>query len=340
MSRKSLHLNPAIQSLLPRAVQLNICSSACPLYVAPLPNTDSIVYDPFHAGDPVPEQMLACTGPDPIPGVYVATNLHSVLHPPVALPMSETRPSAGLYTFVPTGCTFQHDGLRFRNHGSCLEMKERVLFIGDSHARAAYDALLHRLGGNDTVVQVSEKIQTKSGDLNNLHMVRIKPLTSVVVDTETRPTGFHLVRSSPDVREARRQLLTSLAVPPGTRSPQTKSIATSCEMLPPLFSPRARIRQHGTAKRRRPPRSRPNSRRSSRRGPRSAPSAFHQALQRRNLYTSTRPLLRTRSGITDSTAGRTRASSTGTRSPIDLHVAAGGASSIPSHTRRRLRLTR
>ncbi|KAL8279632.1 hypothetical protein RQP46_007945 [Phenoliferia psychrophenolica] len=198
-ANQSDHINPTINYFLPRPLQLNLCESTCSPYQTPLLSAEPYVFDFRHPRQPITEAkaMPACTGADPIPGAYVASSLPSILYPPVRLPMTESRPTAGLYDFVPTGCTFQHDGLRFRNHDSCFEKKGGILFIGDSHARAAYDALLHRLSGNDTVVQFSQKIPTKSAELGNLHLEflwdpfltstvdceAMKHLTSVVVST-------------------------------------------------------------------------------------------------------------------------------------------------------------
>ena len=174
-ANQSDHLNPTINHFLRRPLQLNLCDSTCLPYVSPLLSADPYVFDTRHPHQLTTQAkvMPACTGADPIPGSYVASSLPSILFPPVSLPMTESRPTAGLYDFVPTDCSFQHDVLRFRNHNSCLEKKEGILFIGDSHARAAYDALLHRLSGDDTVVQLSEKIPAKSADLGNLHLVRL-----------------------------------------------------------------------------------------------------------------------------------------------------------------------
>lgn len=169
------HIHPDVVFLLPQPLQLNLCGSHCPSYVPKILNRPSYVFDPSIPAlskltKPLPPPV--CTGSDPIPGAYVASTIFSVLYPPVPLPQTKTRPSAGLYDFVQSECTFQHDGLRFRNHDSCLEEKKGVLFIGDSHARAMYDALLHRISGNDTVVQLSAKVPTKAHTLGKLHLVR------------------------------------------------------------------------------------------------------------------------------------------------------------------------
>ncbi|KAM0753234.1 hypothetical protein T439DRAFT_193249 [Meredithblackwellia eburnea MCA 4105] len=166
------HLNPANLYLTVPPLQLNLCGTKCAPYQPPLLSHHASVFDPslpdVSANPPSP--LPACTGPDPIKGSYVASSLPSILYPPVPLPMSPTRPSAGLFDFVPEGCTFQHDGMRFKDHTSCMEKPEQVLFIGDSHTRAMYDALVHRLEGNDSVVQLSQKIPSKTRQIGNLYL--------------------------------------------------------------------------------------------------------------------------------------------------------------------------
>lgn len=131
------HLDLAAITLLPRPLELNLCSRSCLTYTTPILSSKSYVFDPLHLIPPrstTPPQ--SCTGPEPIPGAYVATALPSVLYPPVPLPFASGSLTAGLYDFVPSGCTYQHDGLRFRNHSSCTEKRQAVYFTGDSHARS------------------------------------------------------------------------------------------------------------------------------------------------------------------------------------------------------------
>ncbi|BGP40850.1 hypothetical protein JCM10450v2_004854 [Rhodotorula kratochvilovae] len=84
--------------------------------------------------------------------------------------MAKDRATAGFHTFVPTGCAFQHDGLRFRNHTSCLARPHRALFLGDSHTRGLYDVLLHRMKGNDEMALSSFKVANKASRVGNLHL--------------------------------------------------------------------------------------------------------------------------------------------------------------------------
>ncbi|GAA6025013.1 hypothetical protein JCM10207_004764 [Rhodosporidiobolus poonsookiae] len=165
ISAPSRTLPRLITPLLPAPLHLSICDDCTP-YVPPVLTTQPST---FPASPPLPS-LPACTGPEPIRGVYVPSALPSLLYPPYQLPMTPKRPSAGFHTFVPTGCSFQHDGLRFRDHQSCFRRPHRALFLGDSHARGMFDVLAHRLKGNDEMALSSFKVTNKISDIQNLHL--------------------------------------------------------------------------------------------------------------------------------------------------------------------------
>ncbi|GAA6064618.1 hypothetical protein JCM10212_006572 [Sporobolomyces blumeae] len=159
-------LNP----LFATPLQLSLCSGSCAPYAPPLlaspPST-------FFSPDSVverPRQLPTCQGRRPIPGAYVPSAFPSFLYPPYQLPQTPTRPSAGFHTWVPAGCTFEHDGLRFRDHTTCLERETKILFIGDSHTRGLYDVMLKRLNGSDEMALTSFKVANKHESIGNLYL--------------------------------------------------------------------------------------------------------------------------------------------------------------------------
>ena len=170
-SSPSGHLDLTAQQLLPSPLQLSLCREGCLPFISPILSSKPNSFDPLHLTPPSDSSPQACTGPDPIAGTYVSASIPSVLYPPAVLPFSKATLTAGLYDFVPSDCTFQHDGLRFHDHSSCLRQERGVFFTGDSHARAMYDVLLHRFEGNDSILQLSAKMPEKSARLQNLRLV-------------------------------------------------------------------------------------------------------------------------------------------------------------------------
>ncbi|GAA5837584.1 hypothetical protein JCM11251_002018 [Rhodosporidiobolus azoricus] len=167
-----------ITPLLETPLQLSLCDSSCSAYVPPLLSKRASLFRAETTDSPslAPASSLpACTGPKPISGSYIPSALPSLLYPPHQLPMTPSRPSAGYHTFVPSGCSFQHDGLRFRDHASCLRKKRSTLFLGDSHARGVYDVMAHRLRGNDEMALTSFKVANKAEDIEKLHLVSCSP---------------------------------------------------------------------------------------------------------------------------------------------------------------------
>ncbi|KAL1715257.1 hypothetical protein EV715DRAFT_275970 [Schizophyllum commune] len=114
--------------------------------------------------------LPACESDDPIPGVYVPHHPLDALYPPVSYPAGHKVPVHGRYRFAPEGCRFRHAGLRFGDPSLCTERAERVLFIGDSHGRVAYDAMVHRLSGAMDMMVKSEKVHDKNATLGALSL--------------------------------------------------------------------------------------------------------------------------------------------------------------------------
>ncbi|GAA5975024.1 hypothetical protein JCM5350_004549 [Sporobolomyces pararoseus] len=150
-------------------LQLSLCPPSCATFNPPLlshpPSTFSSSLN--LAKEP---SLPICSSLSPISGAYVPSAYPSLLYPPYQLPQTPTRPSAGYHTFIPSSCRFSHDGLRFRNHDSCLKEENRVLFIGDSHTRGLYDVMLKRLEGNDEMALTSFKVANKQAKIGNLHL--------------------------------------------------------------------------------------------------------------------------------------------------------------------------
>ncbi|KAL8286821.1 hypothetical protein RQP46_004349 [Phenoliferia psychrophenolica] len=150
--------------------EINTGSPECLPFLSPILSSKPNSFDPLLLTPAPPSSPSACTGPEPIIGTYVTSALPSILYPPEALPVGKKSLTAGVYDFVPSDCTFQHDGLRFKDHSSCLKEDRGVYFTGDSNARVMYDALLQRLEGFDSILQFSEDMPRKSANLKNLHM--------------------------------------------------------------------------------------------------------------------------------------------------------------------------
>ncbi|GAA5936516.1 uncharacterized protein JCM15063_001908 [Sporobolomyces koalae] len=183
-------------------LQLSLCpSSSCSPYVPPLlaspPSAFLAPHERLH--HPRLESLPICAGRAPIKGSYVPSALPSFLYPPFQLPQTPTRPSAGLFQFVPNGCRFSHDGLRFRpgHHASCLERDNRVLFIGDSHTRGLYDVILKRLNGSDEMALTSFKVANKRASIGNLHLEFLwDPFLEASFDCSYMSQFTHVVVSS------------------------------------------------------------------------------------------------------------------------------------------------
>jgi len=159
-------LNPLFSTPL----QLSLCPSSCSSFVPPLLSHPPSIFSPRQETSSL-STLPVCSSLSPISGSYVPSAYPSLLYPPYQLPQTPTRPSAGYHTFMPSSCRFSHGGLRFINHQTCLEKKNRILFIGDSHTRGLYDVMLKRLQGNDEMALTSFKVANKMEKIGNLHLV-------------------------------------------------------------------------------------------------------------------------------------------------------------------------
>lgn len=112
------HLDATSQQLFPSPVQLTLCTKECLPFLSPVLSSKPNSFDPLLLALAPPSSPSACTGPEPIVGTYVTSALPSILYPPEALPVGKKSLTAGVYDFVPSDCTFQHDGLRFKDHSS------------------------------------------------------------------------------------------------------------------------------------------------------------------------------------------------------------------------------
>lgn len=136
--------------MLSTPVELSICSTTCLPHQPPLLSKTFIKYPPPAPGvDKL--QLPPCSGAQPVRGGYLPSNRHDTIYPPFALPQHGYRFVAGHYDFVPEGCAWNHAGLRFRDHEPCTRQPRRVLVMGDSHGRVAYDSMVHRLSGQQTI---------------------------------------------------------------------------------------------------------------------------------------------------------------------------------------------
>ncbi|GAA5861548.1 hypothetical protein JCM8547_008069 [Rhodosporidiobolus lusitaniae] len=137
------HVIPRLLApLFPLPVQLSLRSgSPCTPYVPPVLGQPPSVFPLSSSTSPDPSSLPLCTGPRPISA-------------PTSLPPFP-----------------QHDGLRFRDHPSCLEAeKHKALFLGDSHMRGLYDVLVNRMK-SDEMVLTSFKVANKEERTGNLHLV-------------------------------------------------------------------------------------------------------------------------------------------------------------------------
>ncbi|GAA5915348.1 hypothetical protein JCM6882_000225, partial [Rhodosporidiobolus microsporus] len=186
--------------LVPAPLELDLCSSHCTPYIPPRLGPPSSI-PPVVRADPASAPLAfaaALTGSssssaateldrgigahlpscDTVPrpllaqGSYVPSNPLDLIHPPYSVPLDprSTRPTAGLYTYIPPQCAWKHAGLRFRDHTSCLTRPHNAFFIGDSHARGVFDIVKHRLEGNDSVAEASPKALNKNAHVGNLYM--------------------------------------------------------------------------------------------------------------------------------------------------------------------------
>jgi len=184
-------------------VELDLCSSSCPIFVPPhLGDTSLAVISPAH-GTAAPVALPSCgdaARAGKLRGGYFPLGMFDLLYPEHRQPVGwdSTRLSAGHTRWVPYGCEWRHDGRRFADPASCVEKSHRALFIGDSHARAVFDLVSHRLSGNKTIVQKSVKSAHKNATLGNVHLVRPPlSLSSPTIHDDPELTLLTLHRTSP-----------------------------------------------------------------------------------------------------------------------------------------------
>ncbi|KPV73242.1 uncharacterized protein RHOBADRAFT_55014 [Rhodotorula graminis WP1] len=164
-----------LRPLVPAPIELDLCSSACPLFVpSHLGDKSLAVVSPAH-GTPAPVALPSCgdaARAGKLRGGYFPLGMFDLLYPDYRQPVgwSSTRLSAGHTRWVPYGCEWRHDGRRFADPASCVDKPHRALFIGDSHARAVFDLVSHRLSGNKTIVQKTVKSAHKNATHGNVHL--------------------------------------------------------------------------------------------------------------------------------------------------------------------------
>lgn len=188
-------------------LELDICAPTCETHYAPrlgfsLPTT--FPSSPTPALEPTLD-LPSCGArarAGTLRGSYIPTRPVDQLYPPFALPYSyhpstHSRTSTGYDAFVPAECAWSHAGTRFADHAACVERerRRRVLFIGDSHARAAFDIVAVRLEGEGTVASTSAKLEVRNVTVGSVFMVR--PALSLSLSLSSAPTdGESTCRSS------------------------------------------------------------------------------------------------------------------------------------------------
>lgn len=151
-------------SLLDSPITLDICQSNCvPITPARLlPNATTIS---IPSTSDVDVALPACSGSDPIRGSYLPAHPLDILYPPITLPQGRNYPIVGRYNFIPESCQWRHAGTRFSNRiEQCTEKKRKILFVGDSHGRVAWDVMIHRLSGHQDILTLS--VRASPRDLN------------------------------------------------------------------------------------------------------------------------------------------------------------------------------
>jgi hypothetical protein len=166
------------------STELDICASFCTPYTPPSPRNSPLrlssaefsLQRSFRQEDLRNELPDCSSVPSPLTGSYLPNSPHSLLHPSSPLPPNrqpdDRLSPAGLYTFVPSSCTYSHAGQRYRDHAACTEKPFKALFIGDSHTRATYETIGWRMWGNTTWLLDSPKELEKNETIGALDLVR------------------------------------------------------------------------------------------------------------------------------------------------------------------------
>lgn len=183
-------------SLLDSPVALNICPSSC-VPIPPvrlLPNA-TVIAVPFSS--PVDRSLPACGGSAPIRGSCLPVHPLDVLYPPVTFPQGQNYPIIGRYSLVPESFSWKHAGVRFSDRiERCTDRKRTALFVGDSHGRVAWDAMVHRLSGRQDILTSSAKAGSKNATVGSTDF---KFLWDPRGMTLSKPTGCEEVIADADV---------------------------------------------------------------------------------------------------------------------------------------------
>ncbi|GAA5936548.1 hypothetical protein JCM3775_000850 [Rhodotorula graminis] len=169
--------------LLEGPLKVDLCPSSCAPYMPPRLVPDELFVSlssfdaPSSLGNAVerarPTPLPPCNSTSSFAGAYLPLPHYALAHPQARLPGStgataERRASAGLYTYHRPSCSMDHAGVRFVDHSPCLASRHKALFLGDSHARVAYDVIKWRLEGHDDFALESPKDLLKNSTFGNL----------------------------------------------------------------------------------------------------------------------------------------------------------------------------
>ncbi|GJN94436.1 hypothetical protein Rhopal_007516-T1 [Rhodotorula paludigena] len=163
--------------LLREPVQLDLCDASCPTHLGPrlgfdvppvFPSTSPLALaEKAHADLPsCHDAAVAGT----LEGSYIPAPLYDLVYPayPIPYSMMYNRTTSGQYEWVPQGCRWRHDGVRFSNrHETCWEKPHKAFLVGDSHSRALYDIVTNRFDGDGSIaidsVKMDEKAYSRGG---------------------------------------------------------------------------------------------------------------------------------------------------------------------------------
>ena len=147
-----------LRSLLVNPIEL----SSCPSHFTPvppkplLPSRAFFTYPTASASTSISTAVLpAYSGREPIQGSCLTAQPLDILYPPFGLSDPIGTSVVRRYQFVPIGCEWKHAGRGFRDAWKCIKTKKNVLVMGDSNGRVVYDAMLHRLQGNQDILTIS-----------------------------------------------------------------------------------------------------------------------------------------------------------------------------------------
>ncbi|ORY88433.1 hypothetical protein BCR35DRAFT_329977 [Leucosporidium creatinivorum] len=236
-------------------IRLNLCASTCAPYTPPtlLTAAPAIGLPPPKLASCKNHDSYNATHGGELEGGYVPSPQLDLIHPPLPLPLDQkhSRATTGLYTFVRPHCAslaphLQHDGLRLRNHTSCLReggggggVRHRALIIGDSHGRAVFDVSVWRvLRGEKGVALSSPKALSKKEErgvggwdpylTSGFSCDYLKQFDSITISAGTHTAAWNCPTTSTHVTHLRSILHT------------WPRLLTQCLSTPPLTPPRSR----------------------------------------------------------------------------------------------------